>query len=53
MGKQKTITCDKCKTSAICVLKWVGQGIGRVKCWDIPGGWTVTLPNGWLCPICK
>ncbi len=51
--KTKTITCDKCKASATYGLKWIGRGIGRVKCWDTPRGWAVTLPHGWLCPSCK
>jgi len=53
MKKLKTIQCDKCKSSKTFGLKWTGSGIGRVRCWDIPSGWAVTIPSGWLCPDCK
>lgn len=51
--KQRTIRCDKCNATATYGLKWIGKGMSRVKCWDIPEGWKVTLPNGWLCPKCS
>ena len=51
--KHRDITCNQCGKTITLGLKTIGQGISKVKCWDIPTGWNVTLPSGWLCPKCS
>ncbi len=51
--KTKTITCNSCgKSVTVGLTKGCLWGKWDTV-WDIPKGWSVTIPPGWLCPKCS